>query len=297
MSEHRGRAAFVVIASGMLFGTTGTSVVLADTGASSLSIAALRLLVGSLGLLAVARYQREWRHLVQLWSTPITWFMGIGVAGYMAAFFAAVQTGGVAIASLVSISLSPMFTAVIARAYRVPWPGRTWLLSTVLAVLGVALLGAPTGGAAGSHRLLGALLAALASAAYGSYTVFGAQLVARDHHATDAMAASFSIGAVLLLPLLLLSGTDLLNWRGLALGLWLGLATTTLSYVMFGYGITHLAPGIVATLVLSEPVVATLLGVGVLGEDMPSRGWLGCALIASGLLLVARNETKGVPVV
>jgi DME family drug/metabolite transporter len=127
--------------------------------------------------------------------------------------------------------------------------------------------------------------------------VFGAQFVARDHHATDALAASFAIGAVVLLPLLFTSGDHLLDWRGLALGLWLGLAATTLSYVMFGNGITHLAPGIVATLVLSEPVVATLLGVGVLGEDMPMRGWAGCALIAVGLMLVARNETKGATIV
>ncbi len=297
MSPHRGRAALVVIGSGFLFGTTGTSVVLARTGASSLAVAALRMLVGSIGLLAVARYQREWHHLIQLWRMRMTWFMGLGVAGYMVTFFAAVQTGGVAIASLVSISLSPMFTSLFARAYGAPWPGRTWLASTVLAVLGVALLGAPSGSSASSHRLLGALLAAAASAAYGTYTVFGAQLVARDHHATDALAASFAIGAVILLPLLLTSGGQLLNWRGLALGLWLGLAATTLSYVMFGYGITHLAPGIVATLVLSEPVVATLLGVGVLGEDMPARGWAGCALIATGLMLVARNETKGATVV
>ncbi len=297
MSAHRGRAAVVVIASGFLFGTTGTSVVLAETGASSLSVAALRMFVGSIGLLTVARYQREWNHLLQLWRLRITWFMGLGVAGYMVTFFAAVQTGGVAIASLVSISLSPMFTSVFARLHGVPWPGRTWLFATVLAVLGVGLLGAPSSGSGSSQRVLGALLAAAASAAYGTYTVFGAQLVTRGHHATDALAASFSIGALLLLPLLFTSGTELLSWRGVALGLWLGLAATTLSYVMFGYGITHLAPGIVATLVLSEPVVATLLGVGVLGEYMPMRGWIGCALIAIGLMFVARHETKGVSVV
>lgn len=292
MSSHRGRAALVVIGSGLLFGTTGTAVVLADTGASSLSVAAARLFVGSIGLCAVAALQREWRHLVQLWRKPATWLMGLSVAGYMALFFMAVSTGGVAIASLVSISLSPFFTATFARVHGAPWPGRVWVLSTVLAISGVALLGAPTDGGS-SDRLLGALLAAGASASYGMYTVLGARLVAADHHATDALAAGFAVGALLMLPILLVDHAWTFTGAGFALAVWLGLAATTTSYIMFGYGITHLAPGIVATLVLSEPVVATLLGVFVLDEAMPGRGWIGCAAIATGLILVARNETKG----
>lgn len=291
MSAHRGRAAFVVIGSGLLFGTTGTAMVLADTGASSLSVAATRLFVGAIGLCAVAAVQREWGHLVALWRTPATWWMGLSVAGYMGLFFMAVSTGGVAIASLVSISLSPFFTATLARVLGAAWPGRVWVFSTMLAIGGVALLGSPDG--ASSGRLAGALLAAGASASYGVYTVLGARLIAADHHATDALAAGFTVGALLMLPLLLADPAWVFTGRGVALALWLGLAATTLSYIMFGFGITHLAPGIVATLVLSEPVVATLLGVFVLDEAMPGRGWVGCAMIAIGLILVARNETKG----
>ena len=223
--------------------------------------------------------------------------MGVGVAGYMALFFSSVAVGGVAIASLVSISLSPFFTASIARAFGRPWPGRAWMAATALALVGVALLGWPTGGTAGNHRVIGALLAAGASLSYGGYTVFGARSIERDQHATDALAASFAIGALLLLPFLAVEAGWLATGPGLALALWLGLASTTTAYVMFGYGLTHLAPGVVATLVLSEPLVATLLGVGVLGETMPVRGWLGCAMIAAGLALVAHNETRTVAVV
>ena len=292
MTVYRGRAALVVIGSGLLFGTTGTAVVLADTGASPLSVAAMRLFVGSLGLCVVAGLQREWRHLLKLWHTPTTWYMGFSVAGYMGMFFMAVHTGGVAIASLVSISLSPFFTASFARLTGAPWPGRVWVFSTVLAIAGVALLGSSDGGDA-SGRVAGALLAAGAGASYGIYAVLGARLIAAEHHATDALAAGFTIGAMLLLPILFFDHSWVFTGKGFVLALWLGLATTTLSYIMFGYGITHLAPGIVATLVLSEPVVATLLGVSVLDEVMPPSGWFGCALIAIGLILVARNETKG----
>lgn len=293
MSQHRGRAVLTVIGAGVLFGTAGTVSVLADTGAAPLGIAAARMLIGSIGLVAVSSSQRGFGQLLQFWRRRDTWFMGAGVAGYMSMFFVAVHFGGVAIASLVSISLSPFFTSTMARMFGKPWPGRTWLISTMLAIAGVVLLGLPDGDAGGNGRLLGALCAAIASAAYGLYTVFGARFVDGAHHATDALASSFALGAVMLLPGLLVDPDWFVTPRGFLLALWLGLASTTTSYVMFGYGLTHLAPGVVATLVLSEPVVATLLGVGVLGESIPPRGWFGCLLIAIGLVLVAHNESRG----
>lgn len=293
MSERRGRAVVTVIGSGVLFGTTGTAAVLADTGASPLAIAGARMLVGSIGLVWVASWQRGFSQLVTLWRRRDTWIMGVGVAGYMSTFFVAVHLGGVAIASLVSISLSPFFTSTFARILGRPWPGRVWLVSTLLAISGVVLLGMPTGELGGDSRLLGALFAAIASASYGVYTVFGARFVDGAHHATDALAASFAIGAVILMPMLLVDVEWLMTPSGFALALWLGLASTTTAYIMFGYGLTHLPPGVVATLVLSEPVVATVLGVGVLGESMPLRGWFGCLLIAVGLVLVARKESRG----
>ena len=302
--NHRGRAAAAVIGSGVLFGTSGTASVLLHTGASPMAIAAVRLIVGSIGLVVLAVRQRELGHLVALWRRGTTWLMGVAAAAYMGTFFLAVGAGGVAIASLVSISLGPLFSALIARALGRPWPGRVWLVATILAVGGVALLGWPadagssTGAAGaatapGSDRLLGAIFATVSSASYSLYAVLGSKLTREEHHATDALAAAFAIGSVILLPFLVMDASWLASPQGIGLALWTGLVTTTTSYALFGYGFTHLAPGIVATLVLSEPVVATLLGVGVLGEPMPMRGWIGCAAIAVGLALVARNEARG----
>lgn len=290
--QHRGRAVLTVLMSGLLFGTTGTAAVLADVNASSTAIAAARLAIGALGLIVVAILQREWADLVALWRRPRVWIMGVAVAAYMGFFFLAVALGGASVASLVSISLSPVLTGTIARLFGKPWPGRVWVVSTTLAVIGVALLSAPTGIGSGSDRVFGALAAVVASAAYALYTVLGAKLVDEAHHATDALAASFSIGAVILLPFLFLDSAWLFTGRGIALALWLGVAATTLSYVMFGVGITHLAPGIVATMLLSEPALATLLGVVVLDEPMAFRGWIGCALIVIGLVMVGRGEQR-----
>ena len=71
--------------------------------------------------------------------------------------------------------------------------------------------------------------------------------------------------------------------EGLAVALWLGLATTTVAYVLFGRGLRVLPTGPVATLVLAEPLVATMLGVLLLGERLDATAWAGAALVAAGL--------------
>lgn len=293
-STRRGSAVLFVLLSGVLFGTTGTAVVLSGVDASSTAVAAIRLVIGSFGLVAIVLVQRQWSDLVALWRRPRVWVMGVGVAVYMGFFFLAVSLGGAAVAALVSISLSPVLTGTIAKLFGKPWPGRVWVYATALAIIGVVLLSMPTGVEDGTNRVLGALAAAAGSTAYAFYTVVGAKLVEDDHHATDALAASFSIGALLLLPFLVADWSWMLSSSGALLALWLGLGTTTIAYVLFGIGITYLPPGIVATMLLSEPAVATLLGVVVLGESMAARGWIGCALIAIGLFMVGRNEQQRV---
>lgn len=292
MKIDRGTAVLVVLASGILFGTTGTATLIFDVEASSTSFAAARLGVGAAGLVAVSIFQRGLPELIALWKRPRVQIMGVSVAFYMLTFFAAVSLAGAAVTSLVSISLAPLMAGAIARAFGKPWPGKTWAMATGLAAVGVVLLGLPESIEGGSNRILGAILAALAGSAYAFFTVVGAKLVDDEHHATDGLAASFSIGAVILLPFLIMDFSWLLTTKGLALALWLGLASTTLSYIMFGIGITHLAPGVVATLLLSEPAVATLLGVFVVGEPMSARGWFGCVLILLGLIMISRNEQK-----
>jgi DME family drug/metabolite transporter len=113
------------------------------------------------------------------------------------------------------------------------------------------------------------------------------------HRSDEVMAAAFGLGGILLLPVLL---TQPLAWlatgSGVAMALWLGLATTTLAYVLFGRGLRHLPAGPVTTLVLAEPVVATVLGVVVLGEHLAPLGWVGAVLVLAGLALQGVASTR-----
>ncbi len=103
---------------------------------------------------------------------------------------------------------------------------------------------------------------------------------------------SFGLGAVLALPVVVMTSAWVNSAVNVGLIVYLGLASTTVAYILFGNGLTHLSPGTVSTLTLLEPVMATILGVFVLGEPMGLRGWIGCATIISALAILGIVESR-----
>jgi len=106
------------------------------------------------------------------------------------------------------------------------------------------------------------------------------------------LAASFSIGAVALLPFAVSAGTWWLNATGVLYLAWLGLIATTGAYILFGIGLKVLQPGHIATLNLAEPVVATMLGVLVIGELLGVGGWIGAILVLIALAMLGILENR-----
>ena len=283
-------AGLAVLGSAALFGTAGTARALLLPASPAPGVAAARLFVGGLGFLAYAGRTPEGRRaLGVLWRRRVIWVMGLMVAAYQVFFFLSMARTGVAIGTLASLSFTPFMAGLLGWLLKEGAPGYVWAVSTVMAILGVAML---TVGAGDRRDLLGILFGACAGAAYGVYTVIGVRLARDGNHPTHVLAASFSIAGFLLLPVLLASGTWWLSWSGAALILWLGLATTTLAYVLFGVGLGALQPGHIATITLAEPMFATLLGVFVLGETLSALGWAGCVVIIVALGILGASEGR-----
>lgn len=286
-------ASLGVLGAAALFGTSGTARALLLPSAPAPGVAAARLFVGGIGFLAWAGRTAEGRQaLARLWRRPVIWGMGVTVAAYQVFFFLSMSRTGVAIGTLASLSFTPFMAGLLGWLLKEGAPGFVWVVSTVLAVVGVGML---TVSAGDDRDLVGILFGVCAGASYGFYTVFGVRLSRQGEHPTNILAASFSIAGLLLLPVLVTSGTWWLSWSGLALVLWLGLATTTLAYVLFGMGLEVLQPGHIATITLAEPMFATILGVFVLGETLSALGWLGCVVIIVALGILGISERRGAP--
>lgn len=290
----RGRAVLSVLAAATLFGTTGTSQALGPSGTTPLGVGAARIAIGGAGLFAVLPWiGGSRRDALALWRTHWGILAGLTTALYQVCFFGGVLRAGVAVGTLVTIGSGPVFTGLLSWVLLRERPRASWVVATSVCVVGLGLLiGSSASG--GSADVLGFLLALASGLGYAFYTVASKRLMNDGHRSDEVMAAAFGLGGLVLVPVLL---TQPLSWlatpSGLAMALWLGLGTTTVAYVLFGRGLRHLPAGPVTTLVLAEPVVATLLGVLVLGETIPPLGWAGVGLVLAGLALQGAASRLG----
>lgn len=292
--EGRRRAVLSVLGAATLFGTTGTAQALGPAGTSPLGVGAARIVIGGAGLFAVLpKIGGSRRDAIALWRTRWGLIAGLTTALYQVCFFAGVSRAGVALGTLVTIGSGPVVTGLLSWLLLRERPRASWLVATAVCVIGLTLL-VGSGSAQPDVDPIGLALALASGVGYAVYTVAAKRLINDGHRSDEVMAAAFGLGGVLLLPVLITAPTAwLASPSGLALALWLGLVTTTLAYVLFGRGLRHLPAGPVTTLVLAEPVVATALGVVVLGERLPPLGWLGAGLVLAGLVLQGVAATRG----
>lgn len=298
-------AAVAALGAAALWGTTGTAQALGPDAADPVSVGALRIAVGAvvLALLVVLRRARA-----ASWSAgtsdgtmrstgaggprrltlPVLLLLGgLCVAAYQACFFVGVARAGVAVGTVVALGVAPLATGLLGTVLG-ERPDRRWTTSTVTAVVGVALLVLGTGTAGGSVDLIGVASAVGAGISYAGFTVAARALLLRGADGVRVMAWFFAIGAVVLAPALLLTGAAwLATAAGLAMVLWLGVAATGLSYVLFQHGLSWLSARTVGTLSLAEPVTATLLGVLLLREELSTLTATGIVVVVVGLLLMA----------
>jgi DME family drug/metabolite transporter len=316
-----------IVLAALLWGTTGTAATLLPGDVSPLATGAATMGVGGLLLaltapratIAVLRGGAPaWRRILP---------GALAVAVYPLAFYSSMSLAGVAVGNVVALGTAPVFAALLERFVAPRGSGRPldrrWALSAEAAVVGVALLvgagaghgqadvaaaanGTATGTAAGTAAgppatipvgtsadpsadlLAGIALGLLAGLAYAVYTDTAGRLIRDGHPSRGAMAAQFGVGAVLLVPVLLLTGAPLLqSTASIGVVAYLALGPMFVAYLAFGRGLRTVPGSRATTVTLLEPVVATLLAVVVVGERLAPLGWLGVALVLTGVVAVA----------
>lgn len=277
----------LVVASGVLLGTAGTAAALGPDQATPVALGGLRLAAGALALLLfLPLLGGSWASVPRLLRTPTIWVMAAGAAGYQPLFFGSVQRSGVALSTLVAVGAGPVFTGLLGWAVLRHRPTLAWAVATGLAVLGLVLR------SWGQLRVddgLGVLMALGAGFCSASYVIAAKAELDRGGHVVELPGVAYLLGAVMLAPMVL---TQPLSWvltpAGLMLVAYLGVVTMALANVFQVIGLRGMSPGPAATLLLADPMTATVLGVVVLGETIPALGVLGLLLVLAGLFLQGR---------
>lgn len=273
----------------VLFSTSATGRAYLDFPGSSISVGAWRVFLGGIGLAAFAAIRYGTSGLRKLIRIPIVWVMALAVLAYQISFFIGAARIGVAMGTLGALATAPFFAGLLGWIVGTGKPSAVWAASTVMGVIGLALIT----GVSEVRDNLGFFAVFISGVMYAVFTVFGVRLT-RTHDVTgvEVLGAAFGIGALLSLPIVLFTSAWINSALLVGFVLYIGLATTALGYILFGNGLTHLSPGTVSTLTLAEPVLATLMGVFILGEIMNLRGWIGCVVIIGALALLGIVESR-----
>jgi DME family drug/metabolite transporter len=279
------RGFLLVVLASLCWGTSGFSgKIAADrAGLGPLDIAWHRMAIAAVVLsigFALTRRRRAGTATPLARGTAVRLaLVGAGLAAYQLAYFAAVASAGVSIATLVALGLAPLLIAVGATLLGHGRPDRATVVALVVALVGLVLLvGVSAGADTGTTVVLGALLAVGSALGYAVVTLAGAGVPA----GVPVTLAGFAGGALLLTPVALIAGlrftTDPVT---LAVLLYLGVVPSALAYSMFFTGLRSV-PGAVASIVtLLEPLTATALATAFLGER------LAPGALAGGLLVLA----------
>ena len=291
----------LVIAS-LLWGTTGASASFFPANVSPIAVGASTMGIGGL-LLFTATFRTSIRVLRDGQARRWVLIGALGVVVYPLAFYAGMDLAGVAVGNVVALGSGPVFAAVLEWAVERRRLSTRWAVSTGLAVVGIALLalGRQVGDEAAHGGILGGVvLALLAGLAYAVYTYASSRAIRGPsggelQPSRGVMGSMFGVGALLLLPVLLVTGAPLLqSFATVGIAGYLAVGPMFVAYLLFGIGLRRIPSSTVTTITLLEPVVATVLAVTVVGEVLAPVGWVGLMLVLAGLavLVSARRGPK-----
>ena len=285
-----------ILGAAMLWGTTGTAASFAPdsahpaaTGSAGLVLGGILLfLVGRGSTALIARSDGRTRSALILGA--------LAVAGYPLSFYPAVAHAGVAVGTVITLGSAPVFAGLLAWGLERVRPSGRWVVATVAAVLGCAVLvlGPDLVGTPAPVHPLGVALALVAGFSYSLYAIIAARLIRRGHPSGAVMGTMFAGGGLFVLPLLLSTGVAwLATVNGALVALHLALFTVFLAYWLFGNGLRHTSASTATTLSLAEPAVAALLGVALVGERLPLVSWSGLVVLALGLAVLKAPTGRG----
>ncbi len=299
-TDSAGLGIVCVLIASFLWGTTGTAATFAPE-VGPMAIGAVAMGVGGLlqALLALRALKRDYSKLQQQWLLVL--FGAVSVAVYPLAFYSSMYLAGVTVGTVVTIGSAPLFSALIEWVIDRKTLSKQWIFGAALGLSGIVLLCFFGGGdhqtasvafSAGATAA-GVLLGLVGGLTYALYAWAAHRLMCKGISSKAAMGSIFGAGGLLLMPVLLLTGGALLtSWNNALVGAYMAVIPMFTGYVLFGYALARISVSTATTITLTEPVIAALLAVVIVGENLSPLGWLGALLVISCLIILSAPKKE-----
>ncbi|QFF97523.1 EamA family transporter [Psychrobacillus glaciei] len=271
-----------VLLGAILWGTTGTAQTLLPDSAHPFVISAGRSTVGGFSLLVIMILLKKINFKTWPWKETV--YAAICISLFQLLFFSSVLLTGVAIASVVAIGSAPVFSGIIEWVFLKLRPSKIWGISTSFAIVGCLFLFLNKGEI--TINPIGILYSLIAGLIFAFYTLSSKSLLQKVE-AIPAVAMTFSTSALLLMPFLFIYDVSWLKDAGnVGIIFYLGLATTSVAYVLYARGLHKIPSSSALTLSLAEPTTAAILGVFIVGEVLGVMSWIGILLLLGSIVVL-----------
>ena len=290
--------ALAVAAAACIWGTLGLfAKILYAQGVSFEALVAVRACVGWLAVLLFLLMMRG-AGTLRVARRDLALLAPLGLVGiglFYLLYFYTVRESTVGTAAILLYS-APAFVVILAWLFLKEPLNAAKVCAVVLTICGISLVAGaydPSNLDVSPVVLLTGLLSGLT---YGLYAVLGKPVAG---HLSPPVILSYALafGSALLILAALPTLDTLVGLTASSYTLLLMLAVvhTALGFALYTFGIRHLGAGRAAIVATIEPVVAGVLGVMLLGEELTALKALGGLLVLTGAALAQVRPGKAPP--
>lgn len=275
-----------VLVSGILWGFTGLFVrTLTGAGVPGLVVVAIRSLLAAVILAPIMLIKNP--NLLKIRPRDIWCFVGTGIISMLSfnfCYFTGMSESLPVAAAL--MYTSPAFILIMsAFIFREKVTVRK--LTALIVIAAGSALSANLFGGTAVVTTKGLLLGLGSGFAYALYSIFGRFALEKGYNSMTVSFYTFAFAGVAGFPFCLPYLTvELLQPKYVINGILLSILCTILPYLFYTKGLEGVETGLAGMLATVELVVASLVGVFLLGDKLPPVSVVGIALIFIGVVLI-----------
>jgi drug/metabolite transporter (DMT)-like permease len=199
----------------------------------------------------------------------------------------------------VIVGMGPVYTLIFAVLFKLEKATCRKALGMAIALAGIVVVASKNGISAHSSSLLGDAITMTGSIGFAMYAVLGKRLAGRYDPLTMT-AFSHYTGALLVLPVAIYRAFTLgsaehwraISWTGWAALFYMAIFSSAVAYLFYFWLLRYLEASQLSAFTYLLPVVATMLGILLLGETGTWNQVLGGVLALGGVYSIESGRTS-----
>ena len=212
--------------------------------------------------------------------------VGVVLAVHFASWITSLSLTSVA-SSVIFVHIDPIFVAIISHFFLGEKITRRTLMGIIVCFIGISIIAMGDAGA-GQGSLMGDVLALTGGVMLGLY-ILGGRKYRKNLDLTTYVTPVYSVAAVSLILMSLVTGTRLVGFDGATYGMFflIALIPMIFGHTLYNWALRYLSAPVVSLSLLGEPIGASILAFILLGETPNSFTVIGGVITLAGILVSA----------